>query len=173
MNKLINFRCLTLGECIIGLSWRYNTFKSNFLCSEKHEISSHNRGEISWSRLAQSKSIIGESQCRRSTDKPSRLHIHGWKTNTARCKLWENILDVIKLNFHLLQRRQKRRVMFQRELAQKIVTGSWEIDYAVDRHKKVEEEKVKEKQRILQNKLKPKGHLLLKKKWKFGKCFVV
>lgn len=54
--------------------------------------------------------------------------------------------------------------MFQRELAQKIVTGSWEIDYAIDRHKKIEEQKVQEKQEILQGKLRPKGHLLLKKK---------
>jgi large subunit ribosomal protein L52 len=53
--------------------------------------------------------------------------------------------------------------MFQRELAQKIVTGSWEIDYAIDRHKKLEEQKVEQKRNIIQNKLKPKGHLLLKK----------
>lgn len=64
----------------------------------------------------------------------------------------------------LLQRRQMNRVLFQRELAQKIVEGSWEIDYAIERHKKMEDEKVSKKQEILDSKLKPKGHLLLKKK---------
>lgn len=57
-----------------------------------------------------------------------------------------------------------RRVMFQREIAKKIVTGSWEIDYAIDRHKRIEEDAVKTKEAIISNKLKPKGHLLLKKK---------
>lgn len=54
--------------------------------------------------------------------------------------------------------------MFQREIAQKIVTGSWEIDYAIDRHKRIEDQAMKEKEAIINNKLKPKGHLLLKKK---------
>jgi large subunit ribosomal protein L52 len=54
--------------------------------------------------------------------------------------------------------------MLQRVLADKIVSGSWEIDYAIDRHQKLEEQKIQAKQDILQNKLKPKGHLLLKKK---------
>lgn len=67
-------------------------------------------------------------------------------------------------HFLLFQRRQKERVMLQRELAQKIVTGSWEIDYAIKRHKKIQDDEVKAKQDILDNKLKPKGHLLLKKK---------
>lgn len=54
--------------------------------------------------------------------------------------------------------------MFQRELAQKIVTGTQEIDYAISRHKKLQEAKMNETQDILNSKLKPKGHLLLKKK---------
>lgn len=54
--------------------------------------------------------------------------------------------------------------MFQREIARKIVTGSWEIDYAIDRHKKIQEDAVKAKESIVSNKLKPKGHLLFKKK---------
>lgn len=57
-----------------------------------------------------------------------------------------------------------KRVMFQRELAQKILKGAQEIDYAIARHKKLEENKFKETQDILDRKLKPKGHLLLKKK---------
>lgn len=56
-----------------------------------------------------------------------------------------------------------KRVLHQRELAQKMVTGSWEIDYAIDRHKKLQEKEVKDKQDILDKKLKPKGYRLLKK----------
>lgn len=61
------------------------------------------------------------------------------------------------------QKRQMKRVLHQRELAQKMVTGSWEIDYAIDRHKKMQEKEVKDKQDILDKKLKPKGYRLLKK----------
>jgi large subunit ribosomal protein L52 len=68
------------------------------------------------------------------------------------------------LLFYLLQRRQKRRLLYQRELAQKIVTGSWKIDYAIKRHKEIKEKEIQDTQNILDSKLKPKGHLLLKKK---------
>lgn len=57
-----------------------------------------------------------------------------------------------------------KRVLLQRDLAQKIVSGSWEIDFAIDRHKKQQEEEVQAKKNILDSKLKPKGHLLIKKK---------
>jgi len=63
-----------------------------------------------------------------------------------------------------LGQRQKTRALFQRELAQKIVTGSWEIDFAIKRHQKIKDDEVKAKQNVLDSKLKPKGHLLLKKK---------
>jgi len=36
-----------------------------------------------------------------------------------------------------------------------------EVDYAVERHARLEEEKKQERQQILDNKLKPKGNLLL------------
>lgn len=57
-----------------------------------------------------------------------------------------------------------KRIQTQRDLAQKMITGSWEIDYAINRHKRMQEEDKAEKQRIMDNKLKPKGHLLIKKK---------
>jgi len=63
-----------------------------------------------------------------------------------------------------LGKRQMQRVLLQRELAQKIVTGSWEIDYAIERHKKLKDEEANAKQKIIDSKLKPKGNLLLKKK---------
>lgn len=77
------------------------------------------------------------------------------------CKCFVHFLGFI---FSLFQRRQLNRVKLQRDLAQKIVTGSWEIEYAIKRHKRINEEEVKGKQDILDSKLKPKGHLLLKKK---------
>jgi hypothetical protein len=46
----------------------------------------------------------------------------------------------------------------------KILTLTKEIDFAVERHKAVEEEKEQERQRKLDSKLKRKGHLLLQKK---------
>lgn len=41
---------------------------------------------------------------------------------------------------------------------------SGELEFAKQRHEKLKSEAQAEKQRILQNKLKPKGQLLLKKK---------
>lgn len=38
-----------------------------------------------------------------------------------------------------------------------------EIDYAVERHAKLQEKEKQERQKILDNKLKSKGHLLLQK----------
>lgn len=54
--------------------------------------------------------------------------------------------------------------MFQRELAEKIVTGCKEIDFAVERYKKLQEEEQRREQSIHENKLKPKGHLLFQQK---------
>ena len=46
----------------------------------------------------------------------------------------------------------------------KIVALSKEMDFAVNRYKALEQQKLKEQQRLLNNKLKRKGHLLLQPK---------
>uniref|UniRef100_A0A1Q3FBP3 Large ribosomal subunit protein mL52 n=1 Tax=Culex tarsalis TaxID=7177 RepID=A0A1Q3FBP3_CULTA len=58
---------------------------------------------------------------------------------------------------------QKKRLLQQRELAQKIVTMSGEMDFAVDRYNRIQDEKARERQALLDSKLKPKGHRLLTK----------
>ncbi|KAJ9585882.1 hypothetical protein L9F63_020470, partial [Diploptera punctata] len=55
----------------------------------------------------------------------------------------------------------KRRVMKQREYAETIVKLSKEIDFAAEKYNKRIEEKKAAKQRKIDSKLKPKGHLLL------------
>ncbi|XP_072758515.1 large ribosomal subunit protein mL52 [Anoplolepis gracilipes] len=59
--------------------------------------------------------------------------------------------------------RQKARLDKQRGYAAKIVKLVGEIDYAVERHAKRQEKETQRRQEILNNKLKPKGDLLLKK----------
>lgn len=54
--------------------------------------------------------------------------------------------------------------MRQREMAARIVQLSKELDFAKDRHRSIQEKVVADKQAILDSKLKPKGHLLLKHK---------
>lgn len=54
--------------------------------------------------------------------------------------------------------------MRQREMAARIVQLSSELDYAKDRYRTIQEKEVADKQAILDSKLKPKGHLLLKQK---------
>jgi flagellar motility protein MotE (MotC chaperone) len=49
-------------------------------------------------------------------------------------------------------------------LQKKILTLTKEIDFAVERHKALEQEKKQEYQRKLDSKLKRKGHLLLQPK---------
>jgi large subunit ribosomal protein L52 len=58
----------------------------------------------------------------------------------------------------------KRRLEKQKEYAKKIVTLSKEMDFAVNRYKALEQQKLEEQQRLLNNKLKRKGHLLLQPK---------
>ncbi|XP_015189020.1 PREDICTED: 39S ribosomal protein L52, mitochondrial [Polistes dominula] len=58
--------------------------------------------------------------------------------------------------------KQKARMIKQKEFAKKIHKLVGEIDYAVERHKRLQQEKEEEQQQILANKLKPKGNLLLK-----------
>ncbi|XP_058063018.1 large ribosomal subunit protein mL52 [Anopheles bellator] len=58
---------------------------------------------------------------------------------------------------------QKKRILQQREIAKQIVTLSKEMDFAVERHNRIETEAKETRQKLLAEKLKPKGHLLLKK----------
>lgn len=60
--------------------------------------------------------------------------------------------------------RQRKRMLKQKEVAEQIMQLTKEVDFAVERHEKLqleEEQKIKE---IIANKLKPKGLLLLKNK---------
>ncbi|XP_017078384.1 39S ribosomal protein L52, mitochondrial [Drosophila eugracilis] len=59
---------------------------------------------------------------------------------------------------------QKRRLLKQQEIASRIVELSGELDFAKQRHERLKVAAESEKQRLIQNKLKPKGHLLLKQK---------
>ncbi|XP_053686461.1 39S ribosomal protein L52, mitochondrial [Sabethes cyaneus] len=56
---------------------------------------------------------------------------------------------------------QKKRLLKHRELANKIVMLSKEMDFALDRYNRIQEEQKQEKAVLLNSKLKPKGHLLL------------
>ncbi|XP_055856847.1 39S ribosomal protein L52, mitochondrial [Episyrphus balteatus] len=58
---------------------------------------------------------------------------------------------------------QKKRIQHQQEIARKMVTAIKELDYAKKRFVDMKASKEAEKKRIIENKLKPKGHLLLKK----------
>lgn len=58
---------------------------------------------------------------------------------------------------------QKKRIEHQQEIARKMVSAIKELDYAKKRHAEMKASKEAEKKQILENKLKPKGHLLLKK----------
>lgn len=51
----------------------------------------------------------------------------------------------------------------QKIIAQKVVEGLDEIDFAIKRHQNQLQMKENERQKTISNKLKPKGHLLLKK----------
>ncbi|XP_029175835.1 39S ribosomal protein L52, mitochondrial [Nylanderia fulva] len=62
--------------------------------------------------------------------------------------------------------RQKARLDKQRDYAAKIVKLVGEVDYAVERHAKMQKEKEQRRQQILDSKLKPKGDLLLRKRTK-------
>lgn len=51
--------------------------------------------------------------------------------------------------------------MKQREIADRIVTLSQELNFAKERFPKLQQEAIKQKEDILKLKLKPKGHKLL------------
>ncbi|XP_016986386.1 39S ribosomal protein L52, mitochondrial [Drosophila rhopaloa] len=59
---------------------------------------------------------------------------------------------------------QKRRLLKQQEIAARIVELSGELEFAKQRHERLKQSAESEKQRLIQNKLKPKGHLLFKQK---------
>ncbi|CAL1677180.1 unnamed protein product [Lasius platythorax] len=59
--------------------------------------------------------------------------------------------------------RQKGRLDKQRDYAAKVIKLVGEIDYAVERHAKMQEKEKQRRQQILDSKLKPKGDLLLQK----------
>ncbi|EDW73835.1 uncharacterized protein Dwil_GK19668 [Drosophila willistoni] len=58
---------------------------------------------------------------------------------------------------------QKKRLLRQQEIAAKIVELNGELEFAKKRHESLKAKAAADKQRILSSKLKPKGHLLLKK----------
>ncbi|XP_055608196.1 39S ribosomal protein L52, mitochondrial [Uranotaenia lowii] len=57
---------------------------------------------------------------------------------------------------------QTKRMIQQRNLAQKIVVMSSEMDFALQRYNHLKENQLNNKRNIVSQKLKPKGHLLLK-----------
>ncbi|XP_036332335.1 39S ribosomal protein L52, mitochondrial [Rhagoletis pomonella] len=58
---------------------------------------------------------------------------------------------------------QKRRIKKQQEIAAKIVTLNSELDFAKRRYARIQAERKAEKENVIKSKLKPKGHLMLKK----------
>lgn len=58
---------------------------------------------------------------------------------------------------------QKKRLLQQRDLAAKIVTMSSEMDFALDRYNRIQEKEARDRQALIDSKLKPKGHRLLAK----------
>lgn len=76
---------------------------------------------------------------------------------------YESHIFANNLVIMFLQVRQRGRVLQQRDLAQKIVTGIYEVDFAKERHQRLIKEAADEKQAIIDNKLKPKGHALMSK----------
>ncbi|SPP73570.1 39S ribosomal protein L52, mitochondrial isoform X1 [Drosophila guanche] len=59
---------------------------------------------------------------------------------------------------------QKKRLLKQQEIATKIVELSGELEFAKQRYERNKVAAATEKQRIIENKLKPKGHLMLQQK---------
>ncbi|XP_017836626.1 39S ribosomal protein L52, mitochondrial [Drosophila busckii] len=58
---------------------------------------------------------------------------------------------------------QKKRLLKQQEIATKIVELSSELEFAKKRHAQLKAKAQAERDRVMKNKLKPKGPLLLKK----------
>lgn len=83
--------------------------------------------------------------------------------NPNKSSLLTNLPDYTYLDERVtpLGANQKKRILKQRELAQRIVTLSKEMDFALNRYNRIQEVKKQEKIFLLNSKLKPKGHLLL------------
>ncbi|KAF2899504.1 hypothetical protein ILUMI_06676 [Ignelater luminosus] len=60
--------------------------------------------------------------------------------------------------------RQQKRMLKQKAIAEQIMQLTKEVDFAVERHEKLQLEEEEKKREIIANKLKPKGLLLLKNK---------
>ncbi|KAK9877030.1 hypothetical protein WA026_016057 [Henosepilachna vigintioctopunctata] len=60
--------------------------------------------------------------------------------------------------------RQMKRITKQKELAEKIINLTCEVDYAVHRYEQINKNKSEERNRLLSSKLKAKGAALLKKR---------
>lgn len=58
---------------------------------------------------------------------------------------------------------QVLRMVRQKEIAKSIIELTREVDFAVERHKMLLEQKDRAQEEMLRNKLQPKGMLLLKK----------
>ncbi|XP_034831408.1 large ribosomal subunit protein mL52 [Maniola hyperantus] len=63
-----------------------------------------------------------------------------------------------------LLQKQKQRMLKQQEFANQIVTLCSEVDFAKRRHQDMVQAKEQERQDIINNRLKPKGNSLLRKK---------
>lgn len=63
-----------------------------------------------------------------------------------------------------LQKKQKQRMLLQREYASRIVDLISEVDFAKERYQKMVADKEQERQNIIANRLKPKGAALARKK---------
>lgn len=58
---------------------------------------------------------------------------------------------------------QKKRLIKQKEIAEKIIRLSGEIDFAVKRHQQIEMDEKTHRKQTIDSKLKPKGLALLKR----------
>ncbi|XP_026733760.1 39S ribosomal protein L52, mitochondrial [Trichoplusia ni] len=63
-----------------------------------------------------------------------------------------------------LLKKQKKRMLLQRENASRIVELISELDFAKERYQKMEADKEQERRNIIANRLKPKGAALARKK---------
>lgn len=84
-----------------------------------------------------------------------------WKLKTK--NLRDNRIQWNRKSFLLRQVWQKYRLDCQRQIAQKIVKGIQEVDFAKQRYQSKLLATEEERQSLLDGKLKPKGKLLLKK----------
>lgn len=161
----------------------FSFIQSNFDCSDCYfcrPFIAHNTMRPHQSQMEKRTRFARQIESAWTIGQSSRLHIHGWSTNSTGCKFnacntfsWISSVHTISNNlllFHV-QVRHRRRVDEQREMAQKIVTGCQEVDFAKERYQRLNAEHAAKRQQIIDNKLKPKGHLLLTQtKWIGVQC---